>query len=186
MDSLPTYVSLIFGLTTILTVFIFYKATNNSKTTLIILLTWLVLQTVIGLSGFYTVTNTLPPRFILLVLPPLLFITGLFATIKGRIYIDNFKHKNFNSFTHNQNTRWTCFVLVIHPQDRSATYDIRGTKLWYFFGADSSSNILFRFYKKAIRQKNNSALEFHLSGTAYKYSSQWNFISTVPISKVCV
>ena len=57
---------------------------------------------------------------------------------------------------------------------------------WYFIGTDSSCNFLFRFYQKAIRQKNYSALEFHLFGTAYKYCSQWNFISTIPISKVCV
>jgi hypothetical protein len=89
MENLPTYISLVFGLTTILTVGLFYKATSNSKTTLIILLTWLAIQTAIGLSSFYTVTDTLPPRFLLLVLPPLLFIIGLFATIKGRQFIDN-------------------------------------------------------------------------------------------------
>ncbi len=89
MDKLPTYISLIFGLTTILTVYIFYKATKDSISTLIILLLWLVVQTLIALSGFYTVTDTFPPRFLLLVLPPLLFIIWLFATPKGRQYIDN-------------------------------------------------------------------------------------------------
>lgn len=88
MDNLPTYISLVFGITTILTVLLFYKSAKNSKTTLIILLTWLVLQSVIGLSGFYTVTSTMPPRFLFLVLPPLLFIIGLFTTSKGRQYID--------------------------------------------------------------------------------------------------
>src|ERR1700688_3962326 len=89
MDNLPTYISMIFGLTTILIVILFYKATNNSFTTLFILLTWLVIQTVIGLSEFYTATNTIPPRFLLLVLPPLLLIIGVFANSKGRQYIDS-------------------------------------------------------------------------------------------------
>ncbi|MBI2269287.1 MAG: hypothetical protein HYU69_02910 [Bacteroidetes bacterium] len=93
MENLPTYISLVFGLTTILTVGLFYKATNNSKTTLIILLTWLALQTAIGLSGFYTVTDTIPPRFLLLVLPPILLIIGLFTTSKGRQYIDSLDAK---------------------------------------------------------------------------------------------
>lgn len=88
MENLPTYIGIVFGLTTILTVGLFYKATNNSKTTLIILLTWLGLQTAIGLSGVYTVTETFPPRFLLLVMPPFLYIIGLFATSKGRQYID--------------------------------------------------------------------------------------------------
>lgn len=93
MANFPTYVSLVFALTTILTVGIFYKATNYSKTTIIILLAWLVLQTFIGLSGFYTVTDTIPPRFLLLVLPPIVFILALFTTSKGKRYIDNLDTK---------------------------------------------------------------------------------------------
>lgn len=93
MENLPPYISIVFGLTTILTVGLFYKATSNSKVTLLILLTWLALQSFIGLSGFYTVTDTIPPRFLLLVLPPVLFIIGLFTTSKGRQYIDSLDAK---------------------------------------------------------------------------------------------
>jgi hypothetical protein len=93
MENLPTYVSIVFGLTTLLTVYIFYTATKKSKLTLILLLTWLVIQAGIGLTGFYTVTDTLPPRFLLLVLPPLLFIIGLFTTSKGKQYVDSLEIK---------------------------------------------------------------------------------------------
>lgn len=93
MENLPVYISLVFGLTTFLTVWLFYKATNNSKKTFIILLIWLALQTLIGLSDFYTITDTTPPRFLLLVIPPLLLITGLFTTPKGRQYIDSLNIK---------------------------------------------------------------------------------------------
>ena len=93
MENLPTDISIIFGLTTILTVGLFYKATSNSKVTLLILLTWLALQTFIGLAGFYTVTDTIPPRFLLLVLPPIFFIIGLFVTLKGRQFIDSLDTK---------------------------------------------------------------------------------------------
>lgn len=93
MENLPTYISIVFALTTILTVGLFYKATNNSKAALIILLSWLAMQTFIGLSGFYTVTDTIPPRFLLLVLPPILFIIGLFTTSKGKQFIDSLDTK---------------------------------------------------------------------------------------------
>lgn len=88
MEQLPAYISIVFGLTAILTVWLFYKAANHSKRTLIVLLTWLALQAAIGLSGFYTITDTIPPRFLLLALPPFLLIIGLFVTSKGRQYID--------------------------------------------------------------------------------------------------
>ena len=89
MENLPIYISILFGLITLLTVGLFYKATNRSILSLVILLTWLVIQAVIALTDFYTVTDTIPPRFLLLVLPPILFIILLFATNKGRIFIDS-------------------------------------------------------------------------------------------------
>ncbi|WP_332737571.1 hypothetical protein [Flavihumibacter sp.] len=89
MENLPAFICIVFGLTTLLTVGLFYKATNNSKLTLVILLIWLTIQAVIGLSGFYTVTDTIPPRFLLLVVPPILLIIGLFTTSSGRQYIDS-------------------------------------------------------------------------------------------------
>lgn len=88
MENLPAYISIVFGLTTILTIWLFYKASRNSKTTLIILLSWIALQSFIGLSGFYTITDTVPPRFLFLVIPPLLVIIALFSTSKGRQYIN--------------------------------------------------------------------------------------------------
>ena len=93
MDTLPIYISIAFGLTTILTVAVFYIAANKYKTTLIILLAWLVIQAGISLTGFYTVTDTIPPRFLLLVIPPLLVIIGLFTTSKGRQYLDSLDAK---------------------------------------------------------------------------------------------
>jgi len=89
VENLPIYISLVFGITTFITVLLFYKASRFSKITIIILFAWLALQSILGLSGFYTITNTIPPRFLLLVLPPALFIIGLFLTARGRKYLDN-------------------------------------------------------------------------------------------------
>ncbi len=88
MENLPLYISITFGLTTMLTVWLFYQSAHHSKATLILLLTWLALQAGIALTDFYAVTDTLPPRFIFLVLPALLFIAALFTVPKGRQYID--------------------------------------------------------------------------------------------------
>lgn len=89
MENLPIAIGLLFGLTTFLTVGLFYLAAHRSKTTLIVLLAWLALQTAIGLSGFYEIKDTVPPRFLLLVGPPMLFVVLLFCTHKGRAYLDS-------------------------------------------------------------------------------------------------
>ncbi len=89
MTPLPVYIAVVFILTTILTVFIFYKATRNSTITIIVLLILLVIQSLIGLSGFYTTTDTVPPRFLLLIGPSLLLIIILFLTNWGKAYLDS-------------------------------------------------------------------------------------------------
>jgi hypothetical protein len=93
MEKVPLYVSLFFGLITLLTVFLFYRASNRSRTTGTVLLVLLAMQAMVGLSGFFTVTDTTPPRFLLLLMPPLLCIVVLFTTKKGRHYLDRFDTK---------------------------------------------------------------------------------------------
>ncbi len=88
MEHLPVYIAVLFIFTTILAVFIFCTSLRNPKNTLFVLLAWLALQGFVSLSGFYTITNSTPPRFVLLILPPFLFITLLFFTRKGRAYLD--------------------------------------------------------------------------------------------------
>lgn len=89
MDNLPVYIGIVFGLTTILSGYIFYKATVQSRNTGVILFSWLIFQAGLGLAGFYTITDTMPPRFLLLVLPPLLLIIFLFNNARGLEFIDS-------------------------------------------------------------------------------------------------
>jgi hypothetical protein len=87
------YVNIVFILTTLLTVFLFYKATNQSKTGLLIIIIWLSVQAVLGLKGFYTITDTTPPRLILLAAPAVLFIIILFITAGGRDFLNSLDTK---------------------------------------------------------------------------------------------
>lgn len=91
---LPMYVNIVFILTSLLTVFIFYKATKHSIITLVLLGFWLLLQAGLSLSGFYNITDTVPPRFPLIAVPAILLITGLFITAKGRAYLDSLDIKS--------------------------------------------------------------------------------------------
>jgi hypothetical protein len=98
MENLPIYIYLVFGLTVLISVWFFYKAANHSNTVLITLLSWLGIQAAISLSGFYQNSYAMPPRFGLLVLPPVILIIFLFATEKGRQFIDRFDMKMFTLF----------------------------------------------------------------------------------------
>jgi hypothetical protein len=101
IEAIPAYINMFFELTTALTLWFFYQATNKSTLSIVIILGWLILQAVISLTGFYTVTNTVPPRFLLLALPPVLFIIGLFISSKGRKYIDTL------------NVKWLTYLHIV-------------------------------------------------------------------------
>lgn len=90
MGSVPISISVVFVITTILTVGLAFLAGKKSKTTLFILLGWLVIQGSISLTGFYTDTDSVPPKFLLLVLPPLVLILLLLTTKKGISFVNNF------------------------------------------------------------------------------------------------
>jgi hypothetical protein len=93
MEKIPFYVSLLFELITFLTIFLFYRASGKSRVTVIILVVLLAVQAAMGLSGFFLATDATPPRFSLLLFPPVLGIILLFAIKRGRQYIDGFDAK---------------------------------------------------------------------------------------------
>jgi hypothetical protein len=88
MLQLPFYISLVFIPATFYSVFMFWKATGFSKTSIIVISLWMLLQGIAGYSLFYTHTKGLPPRFLLLIGPALIAIIVLFTTGKGRAYLD--------------------------------------------------------------------------------------------------
>lgn len=88
MLPLPVYIPLTFLLTTALCIFWFWQATNKSKVVLFILLSWCTLQSIVAFTGFYSVTNTMPPRFILLAGPAMITIVLLFLFPRSKAWMD--------------------------------------------------------------------------------------------------
>jgi hypothetical protein len=70
-----------------------FYATNYSKPVIIISIVWMAIQSVLAFSKFYLTTNTFPPRMVLLIIPPIVLIVAVFATAKGRRFIDSINIK---------------------------------------------------------------------------------------------
>jgi hypothetical protein len=105
MEALPIYISLTFGLTTIATLLLFAWTVKNSsaettrrkaRPVFIGLIIWLTIQAVLTLLDIYTsYINILPPVIALTgILPTIVAIIILFATKKGRQFIDSLPLKN--------------------------------------------------------------------------------------------
>lgn len=94
MENVPAYVGVIFGLTTLLTIYFFALATTQMRLVLSILFIWLAAQAVISITGFYyRNTHAQPPAFLLATLPNMLVILVLFITKRGRTFIDGMNLK---------------------------------------------------------------------------------------------
>jgi hypothetical protein len=88
MENLPAYISILFVLTTFFAAFLFFKAASYNRTVIIASIVWLAIQAIVASTGFYTVTNSIPPRFVIAVLPPLVLIVFLFTSRNGKQFID--------------------------------------------------------------------------------------------------
>lgn len=84
--STPTYI--VFLVATALAQWYLFKASNSSRMLLYGMNAWLLLITAVGLTGFYTRNETLPPNLVFLAGPPVLLIIGLLATRNGRAFLD--------------------------------------------------------------------------------------------------
>lgn len=93
MEVMPFYIYAVFGIAVIAAVVLFYAATSYSGKALLLIFSWIILQSAIALTGFYINTDVLPPRFLLLVLPPMLSILLLFLTARGKTMLDQLKVK---------------------------------------------------------------------------------------------
>jgi hypothetical protein len=67
----------------------FYKASHGSKIFISVALCIALVQFVIGNTNFYENGTTLPPRFILLIVPGFLVLIYFMATKKGKQFMDN-------------------------------------------------------------------------------------------------
>lgn len=105
LENLPAYIPLIFGLTSIATLLLFVLAVKKSPaqvtqqkavSIMIGLTLWLLIQAALTLKNIYNSDfNSFPPRFLVFGIWPTLFlIIILFATQKGRQFIDSLPLSN--------------------------------------------------------------------------------------------
>ncbi len=89
MENTPSYVYTIFVAVTLLTIVLFYFAANKNKLVLWLSIVWLGIQALIGLSGFYAQTNSMPPGLFFALAPVLLFIVVLTITKWGKRFLNS-------------------------------------------------------------------------------------------------
>ena len=98
MQQPPIYVYLTFIVTVLVAYFIMIKAAGFKKIFMVVIAIWIALQVLISLTGFYTNFKAMPPRFSLLLLPPLLSLVYTISTKKGSAFLRSFDLKILTIF----------------------------------------------------------------------------------------
>ncbi|AHM63395.1 hypothetical protein D770_25760 [Flammeovirgaceae bacterium 311] len=99
IEDLPGWINIVFLLTVGVTVLMFYYANGSRKEILTGLIIWSASQSFLALNGFYLITDTFPPRFILVLLPTtILIIISLLPTYRAKLSKD--RNRTVSTFLH--------------------------------------------------------------------------------------
>ena len=152
MQHLPIYINVLFIFTVIIAIIAGYW-TTRSKTFLIITISWTLLQSAIGMSGFYHYTQSVPPRLLLFgVFPALLAIAATFLTSKGRQFLDAMHLQRLTFFHTIRIPVELVLVLLYHNSLVSVYMTYEGTNFDLFSGL-SAPIIGFLAFKKITYNK---------------------------------
>lgn len=78
IENLPNWIDLIFIITCILTIGLFHFSNGKPKILTLLITVWSIMQSILAYIGFYQITDSIPPRFGLVLIPTtLLIIYGL-------------------------------------------------------------------------------------------------------------
>ena len=99
IKDLPIWIEILFLSTFLLTIGLFYYANRKPKSLTLLIIFWSVTQSILAFLGFYQDTNSIPPRFVLILLPvTMLVIYGLLP--KQQKWIMNNRHLKISTYLH--------------------------------------------------------------------------------------
>lgn len=75
IDDLPSWIEVLFIVTCLLTIVFFYISNGKPKKVTLLIILWSVIQSILAYFGYYQTIETIPPRFILVLLPIIFLIT---------------------------------------------------------------------------------------------------------------
>ncbi len=87
LPTVPGFVAVLFLLLSVITMGIFYFASNRNKNVLMILIAWFLIQSIVAFLGFYQATDAMPPRLALGIIPTFLAMAYVFFSARGKRFI---------------------------------------------------------------------------------------------------
>ncbi len=99
IENLPNWIDLTFIVTCILTIILFHFSNGKPKKLTILIIVWSIIQSILAYVGFYQITDSIPPRFGLVLIPAtFLIIYGLLP--KQQKWFLEARETNISTFLH--------------------------------------------------------------------------------------
>ena len=147
------FVALLFVATCVITVLGFYAA-SKSRTFLIFSLCWILIQSVLGLCGFYKNINLVPPRIMLFgLLPILLIFASTFLSIRGKKFVDNIDLKLLTYCHTIRLPIEIILTLLYHKGLMSVLVTFEGTNFDVLSGISAPIIAFFVFRKNTVHHR---------------------------------
>lgn len=152
MQNLPLFISLIFGVAVVISVVWMYVA-SGSKTFLVFAVLWTLLQSVLGITEMYRVTDTLPPRLMLFGIFPLLALIAVtFLSKKGKAFMDDFDLKVLTQMHSVRIPVEVVLWLLVHQGVMAPYMSFEGTNFDLFSGLSAPLMAYIGFRKKTNKR----------------------------------
>ena len=99
IENLPNWIEFLFIVTCVLTIGLFHYSNGKPKRLTFLIILWSIAQSVLAYVGFYQVTDSIPPRFGLLLIPAtVLIIYGILP--KQQKWISKVRDTKVSTFLH--------------------------------------------------------------------------------------
>jgi len=96
---LPIWMNVLFLLTSVVALVIFYYSNNKPNKLLLVLILWASVHSVLAYIGFYIDTLSFPPRFVLVLVPIIIIFAWGFSQ-KNRLWIIENRNIKISTFLH--------------------------------------------------------------------------------------
>ena len=99
IENLPIWIEILFILTCIVTIGLFYYSNNKPKILTLFIILLSIVQSILAYNDFYQITDSFPPRFLFIILPSLLII--IYGLLPKQItWVINNRNTKISTFLH--------------------------------------------------------------------------------------
>lgn len=99
IENLPNWIDFSFIFTCIFTIYLFHLSNGKPKKLTLLIIAWSTMQSILAYSGFYQITDSIPPRFGLVLIPiTIMIIYGLLPK-QQKWFLEN-RNTTISTFLH--------------------------------------------------------------------------------------